>query len=270
MGQEGSHFPEFSPTEEVYIYCVQLPFVCRSFSPSLPATFTAVTTASVDFPRLYQQLPQQFPHYSVVKVGMSKEPAQRLCTIMKAFKEFGVHDTQFHCLCENDSPEYTIEKGKREEKVVFIRKCRNLGNAENKIRQIIGHSIGQDIRFQDQFTQALYEDKQEYVKQVGKTEWVLIKTNLLEWIQSDFRHNWNMAAIQRDPTLSVHCPTGEQFCAQIFSLCFMHEQNQQHSLPQDTVAYEVEIRFPPTNFTFSVSIQNPLRCIPSEEDEEAY
>ena len=92
MGQGGSrsYLSEFSLTgENLYIYCVKLPFTCDSFHQSLPAPFDQLL---------------QVPQYSMVKVGISKEPAQRLCTIMNAFKEFGAQDTQFHYLRENDSP----------------------------------------------------------------------------------------------------------------------------------------------------------------------
>ena len=265
-GQEGSHFSEFSLTgEDLYIYCVLLPFTCNS-RPNLPV---ALSGAAGNLVRVYQQLPQQIPHYSVVKVGVSKEPAQRLYSIMRAFEEFGAQDTQFHYLRENDSPLNTIEKGKREEKVIFITRCHDLGNAENKIRQTIGYDLRQNMEFQYRFTQTLDEDKQEYEKQVGKTEWVVIRTNLMKCIQEHYRRNWSVSAMLSSRL--ADCPTGEEFRAEIFSLCFQYEQNQQQGLPQDTVPYEVRIQFPPTNFSFSVYLQNPPRhmhTIMPNEDEE--
>ena len=114
---------------------------------------------------------------------------------------------------------------------------------------MIGHNIGQNIQFRDQFTQSLSEEKREYEKQVGKTEWVLIKTNLMKWIQEGFRRNWDTLR----SGLADRSLTGGQFQEKIRSFCLRYKQNQQQGLPQVTVPCEVKIQFPPTNFTFSVS-----------------
>ena len=162
---------------------------------------------------------------------------------MRGFGKFGAQDTQLQHLSEDDFPDDTVENGKLEEKIVFIRKCCNLGSAEDEIRQ-----LGQN--FQDQFTGSLDEDKQSYVEQVGKTEWVLIKTDFMRWIQQGYRNrsmnSMNLFGVE-------FCPTGQEFSRQIRSLwvdhCHLNPGQQTHNVDS--------VKFPSTDFSFIESIQPP-------------
>ena len=82
------------------------------------------------------------PQYIIVKVGHSANPAHHICEIMGGFKYLGAADTEFQQLKNSDGPDTTIEKGKSEPKIVFIRKCyasneREIEAAEENIRKLI-------------------------------------------------------------------------------------------------------------------------------------
>ena len=183
--------------------------------------------------------------------------------IMRGLKGFGAseEETKFASLKEEDSLDDTFTKGKREDNIIFFKKCCSIGEAEKKIRQLIGVDLGESFR--RQFKEQLGRDKQGYVDEVGMTEWVLIRTSLMKSIQQEFRRNWPQSSMfadcRRQPKhiwCSINlCPTGEQFRRQIESVLRAYQMHV--NLAQE--AYKVTITFPPlTNFSYVVDIERPI------------
>ena len=162
-----------------YIYCFQLPdFECRSLPPGAP-------------------------QYTVVKVGHSIDPAVRICEIMGGFKNLGASDTEFQCFNSSVSPDEAIEFGKNEPKIIFIRKCRasyekEIEVAEEKIRSWVGCPCASD--FQQQFESQIDPAKLKYLDRVGKTEWIIMQTELMYHIQQqEYRRDWiNQSIYEND------------------------------------------------------------------------
>lgn len=227
------------------IYCVQLPFKCQSVNP--------VTQRAL--PELQRLL--LFPEYCVVKVGISNEPARRLHDIMSGFQGLGDSGQWFTDglkTSNHDCAGNTFYKGKSEDKIVFIQKCRDLRDAEDQIRQRIGKKL--DSTFQEQFRQSVDPDKRSYTDRVGITEWVLMRTDLMKYIQQDYRSTWTTAACPEDPILQMtHIqshrsldPTGCEFTSEIFVRCYQHELNCGLALHGGMV----KIKFLPTRFEFTL------------------
>ena len=202
-------------------------------------------------------VPTSLPQYTMVKVGISTNPANRLRNIMGSFEEFGATDgTQFNFISENDSPDATVEKGKREENVIFIQKCCSLRNAEGDIRQLLGQNrLGQ--RFRDQFKESLSDVQESYIKQVGMTEWILIPTALMSSIQQEFRRNWtgpgsfiSNSQYRRSIYAFIGCKSGQQFYNNLESF------QGDYQLTAPMMAHKVRIEFLPKSFTFSIPIGN--------------
>ena len=132
--------PGFS-TDVSHIYCVKLPgFECQTVdrpapneenifgSLHSPEQRAALQSLTRDFlgTSLWQRV-QQARAYTVVKVGISANPADRLYEIMRGIEGFGAQGTHFSVIRENDSPADTVEKGKLEENIVFIKQCHRKG-----------------------------------------------------------------------------------------------------------------------------------------------
>ena len=216
-------------------------FAPQPFSYALPSLIPSLTRRGL------RELP--LPQYTVVKVGISSFPAHRLYGIMRGFREFGAQDTQFQHFSENDSPDDTVKNGKCEEKIVFICKCHDPGSAENEIRQLIGQQLGQS--FQDQFTNSLDEDRRSYMEQVGKTEWILIKTDLMKWIQQGYRKG-----IIPKKLFGIE-PTGQQLHEQMRTTRVDYHLSVKLKQPwwQSVLAqktYNIEVKFSPTEFSSTI------------------
>lgn len=145
-----------------YIYCFQLPdFECRSLPPGAP-------------------------QYTIVKVGHSIDPADRICEIMGGFKNLGASDTEFQRFNSSVSPDEAIKFGKNEPKIIFIRKCcvsneTEIEVIEEKIRKFIGYPCASD--FQQLFKSQINPAQRNYLDRVGKTEWVIMPTDFMYHIQ---------------------------------------------------------------------------------------
>ena len=259
-----SFSPQQAHKEEIYIYCMILPGfechtkACQTLWPSTPVVvhpsqggipFIQRRYMYVDLDQLLLQ--RSLPQYTIVKVGISVNPADRLTDIMRSFEEFGAHNAHFQNLDEND----TVDKCKQEASIIFLKKCydvkRNVEDAEVKIRKLLGRELGPD--FQDQFTSSLDYSKHQHVSKVGKTEWILIETGRMKRIQEHFRHNGIACIIE----LSVmgKSPTGGDVYKQLGRIVNSHNLGQQRfRLPQ--VDHNVEIKFTPTGFTFPIG---PIR-----------
>ena len=178
-----------------YIYCFQLPdFECRSLSPAAP-------------------------HYTVVKVGHSINPADRICEIMEGFKNLGASDTEFQHFNSTISPDAAIESGKKEPKIIFIKKCcasneKEIEVAEEKIRSLVGCPCASN--FQQRFESQIDPAKLKYLDRVGKTEWIIMQTGLMYHIQQqEYHRDWiNQSIYQLTGNIRLR-PTGEQFCLQL-------------------------------------------------------
>ena len=262
-----------------YIYCIKLPsFQCYTtqksnpqqqarFPPPFPQQQVAMMNSLFchDPGGLQELLDARL--YTMVKVGISTNPARRLCEIMRGFEEFGAHDTEFSAIRESDSPDDTVGKGKLEDKVVFIKKCRNIGDAESQIRHLIGQQLGK--AFQDQFTANLGDEKRSALNQVGMTEWVLINTDLMKAIQQQYRRNWPSMLVANHQhgfgvlfglcrpgiLFGLQIQTGQDFYKQLY---FFRLRFYQRS---GRIAYitirrhtDVTIKFPPADsFTYTLN-----------------
>ena len=85
--------------QEVYIYCIRLPFQCSSQGPSYLNS-------------ILEGQPPPPPESVVAKVGITKNPAERLCNIYTAFQEFGEPQPLLATLSPSDDPQTAIEKAK--------------------------------------------------------------------------------------------------------------------------------------------------------------
>ena len=282
--------PNGGDDDEVkFIYCIKLPgFECHTSRSTTPEVqhrqdarrlqsgfeylapmfgqgiFSQTTSALLDaYPLRWRPrvtplpLPTSLPQYTMVKVGISTDPANRLRNIMGSFEEFGATDgTQFNFISESDSPDAAVEKGKREENVIFIQKCCSLRNAEGDIRQLLGQNrLGQ--RFRDQFKESLSDVQESYIKQVGMTEWILIPTALMSSIQQEFRRNWtgpgsfiSNSQYRRSIYVIIGCKSGRQFYNNLASF------RGDYRLTVPMMAYEVRIEFLPKKFSYSIRIGN--------------
>ena len=231
-----------------YIYCLKLPgFQCQIEANPVPHPDLYPPSIGVPKP----------PHYTMVKVGISTEPATRLYNIMRGFEGFGASHkgTQFQHIQEGDSPDDTLEKGKFEENIVFIKKCTQLGDAERNIRKLIGHPEFNNEAFQEKFKKSLSGDRQGYIDQVGMTEWVLVPTELTNLIQGDYRRNWCGRIPKpndlRMAALLENC-TAQRFYGRLFQRVSAY-----HNPPftrKSLVPFNVSITFT-TGFRFPITIR---------------
>ena len=247
-----------------YLYCVKLPgFECQrestSKTSSYPHTFSQqrLETSARRLRATLRSIRER-SYYSMVKVGISTEPAERLYSIMRGLERFGANWSHFKEIGEIESPDDTVKNGRSEVNIIFIKKCCDIGSAESDIRKLIGDDCGQ--AFRDQFKRTLDDDKQSYVDKVGMTEWVLMRNDLMEAIQNQYRQNWCSISFQQshDDHLcrsgqkctasltpsSCHTVTGNEFFGQMRSFHF-------RVLTQRvTPTSYVKIKFPPTEFAY--------------------
>ena len=146
-----------------FIYCIRLPFQCTSVGcPSM-----------------------------VAKVGITENPAERFYDIFYAFEAFGEPQPLLKRLSEIDNP---IEWAKSIDDIIFIHEVRNPGTSEKDIRtQLIQTSVMNFYQpilkndFLDSFTARVPKEKEDYLKSVGKTEWIILDRSLAMNLQDKFR-----------------------------------------------------------------------------------
>ena len=213
-----------------FIYCIKLPgFVCHTGGAA-------------------------FPQYTMIKVGISKNPAQRLYEIMRSFQEFGVSaaETQLEFIREGDSHDTTAEKSKSGKYIIFTQKCHSVKGEidyESQIRLLLSGDQKLDESFRDQFKGSLDGDRpRSYVDQVGITEWVLAPTALIEQIQQKFRQGWNLK-----PQL-FGCPSGHDFYQELVLQKATSKRQNPAQVNQFLAAHYVRIKFLPSGFNYDQRI----------------
>ena len=189
------------------------------------------------------------PLYTMIKVGISKNPAKRLHEIMRGLEGFGVpaEETQFKFISEGDPPDvYTAEKCMKEDNVIFIEQCHSVQehqvDYEIQIRSLIAGNQGLDERFREEFENRLRDDKARgYMKDVGITEWVLAPTALIEHIKC-FRPKQN-------PQL-FGCRSAYKLFEQVSIQKSAAQSRNPILLDRFLNAHNVTIRFLPTGFAY--------------------
>ena len=194
--------------QEEYIYCIWLPFQCTSQGPSY-------------WDSVVRRLPPPPPESFVAKVGITKNPAKRLCDIYTAFQEFGEPRVQplLSTLSPSDDPQTAVMKAKSIDDVIFIEKVHNPGNAEKDIRtNIIVKTtvihLGQPElteEFRELFRAKVPQVKKYYLETVGITEWIIISNQLAKNLQKRFREGgiWQQHQI----------PSGEELASTLSAFC---------------------------------------------------
>ena len=115
--------------------------------------------------------------------------------------------------------------------------------------------------FQQQFESRIDKAKEKYLKDVGKTEWVIMSTNLLRHIQQqEFCHDWTSQSMYETEKqlfgLPDIPPTGEQFYRQI-SGAIQDYGSAPRQRDKPKVEHQVIIDFRPTIFQFIFTIKPP-------------
>ena len=90
------------------------------------------------------------------------------------------------------------------------------------------------------------------MEQVGKTEWILIKTDLMKWIQQGYRKG----IIPKKFFGIELCPTGQELREQMHTLWANYHLSSKMSQPlwQNIRRYDnVEVKFSPTDFISTIS-----------------
>ena len=247
---------------KTFIYCIKLPgFECHTTLNQPTHQSQGVHFLQPDFQYMPQQpvaLKPSLFEYTMIKVGVSKNPARRLHEIMRSIEGFGVAaaETQFKFIRESDPSSVTVEKGKSEDNVIFIQQCHsvkrpNKMDCESAIRQRIGR---QELskRFRDEFKKSIFDrlegDGESYVEQVGMTEWVLASTTLIGQIQQNMRRKiWKLSL--------PGCPSGEEFLQDL-----IRQKSQSQTQDKEQVFYgfktphKVKIKLPPTSFAYDQDI----------------
>ena len=192
--------------QEEYIYCIWLPFQCTSQGPSY------------QLDSVLWGLPPPSPESVVAKVGITKNPAERLCDIYTAFQEFGEPQPLLSILSRSDDPQTAIMKAKSIDNIVFIEKVRNPGNAEKDIRTNIVKTTVIDLGqpqltedFRELFKAKVPQAKKCYLENVGITEWIIISTPLAKNLQKRFREGaiWQQRRV----------PSGEELTSTLGAFC---------------------------------------------------
>ena len=204
------------PEQPSYIYCILLPFRC--------STITAEATMLLSTGRQLLNSASLPPSESVVaKVGITANPAERLCDIFNTFEQFGEPQPLLRHLSRSDDPQTTIAKAKSMDEVIFIEKVHTPGNAEHDIRDAL--QAGQPKlpqKFFTSFADCLPKEKMGYLDVVGMTEWIMMKQELaIRFLQQKFRKS----GIFELGLLTLKVPAGDHlfrevnhFCSQYFKI----------------------------------------------------
>ena len=257
---------------KTFIYCIKLPgFECHTTlnQPTHQSQGGHFLQPDLDpddhDDRDFQYMPQQpvaprpsLPQYTMIKVGISTNPARRLHEIMRSIEGFGVPAAEthwFNVIRESDPPDATAEKGKSEDNVIFIQKCHSVKghiDYELEIRRLISDNQELDKSFQEKFEESLDGDRpRSYVAQVGITEWVLAPMALIGKIRQYFR-KWNW----KDRTLMGY-PGGDELY-DLYKAKGLSPESSTVSQSWDPaqvnrffVAHNVKIEFLPTRFSYA-------------------
>ena len=154
-----------------YIYCILLPF---QFTPGV----------------LIRGL---WPSV-VAKVGITTNPAERFYNIFHAFEEFGEPQSLLERLSRISESDNPIEWAKSINDIVFIEEVQYPGTAEEDIRtELVRTSVWQfkqpELKkdFLDSFTAKVPEEKRDYLRAIGMTEWIILHRSLARNLQEKFR-----------------------------------------------------------------------------------
>lgn len=125
-------------------------------------------------------------------MGITENPAGRFYDIFHAFEEFG----QPRPLLKNlpESGVNPVEWAKSIDDVIFIHEVRDPGTAEENIRtQLVRTSVAEfyqpelESDFLDSFAAKVPKEKKDYLKSIGKTEWIILDHSLAMHLQGKFR-----------------------------------------------------------------------------------
>ena len=256
---------------KTFIYCIKLPgFKCHTTfnQPTHQSQGGHFLQPDLDpddhDDRDFQYMPQQpvalrlsysLPEYTMIKVGISTNPARRLHEIMRSIEGFGVAaaETQFKFIRESDSPDDNVENGKKEDNVIFIQKCHSVRKGEFDyelaIRRLISSNQELDKSFQENFAESLDGDRpRSYVAQVGMTEWVLAPMAFIGHIQQCFR-KWNW----KNRTLMGYM-SGDEFYKGLSSEKSIYQSQDPAQVNRFFIPHKVKIEFIPTRFAYDQDI----------------
>ena len=209
----------------------------------------------VNLAKLFQ--PQQ-TLYEVVKIGKTKNPAQRFHDILGPFQN--LPEVQVPLLQEinsTDDPQTVLRKVKSTtcNPVIFLVKVRDIGTAEGDIREAYGVPLGQE--FIDKFLASVSNEQQKknFKDDSGMTEWVVMDAKFAAHLQTTFH-------LQHCPFVNTlwpcgKTPSGEQVRRQLFSQHQTYFSSRRRSV---SFPPEFDISFPPTNFSCTLYTLKPSRC----------
>ena len=192
--------------------------------------------------------PQWTPH-EVVKIGKSENLARRFHEILGAFQN--LPEVQVPLLQEinsTDDLQTVLRKAKLLESVIFLVKVKDIGTAENDIRNILGRSLGQG--FINHFLECLNDEEQKkpFEDNSGMTEWVLMDAELATHLQCKFRFNELYRSYLH---LLPQTPKGSDVHRQLraHGINYYIRRNRSANLPP-----RFHISFRPTNFSYTLQI----------------
>ena len=268
-----------------YIYCVKLPhFGCKPQStstqdqrssqavrqaqryapyPSYPHRVSSTnvglgqtaagyigTSGYTALAKLFQP-PQTL--YEVVKIGKTKDPAERFHDILGPFQNLPeVLVPLLQEISSTDDPQTVLRKVKLCDPVIFLIKVRNIGRAEKDIRKAFGIPLGQG--FIEQFLESISEEEQKkrFKKDSGMTEWVVMDAKLAVRLQTTFRTHLH-PFVKFDILCPYHTPSGDEVYQQLFAEGSRY-YSQRIRIGSTSLPPGFHISFPPTNFSYTLQI----------------
>ena len=261
---DSSHLSDQTTVTE-YIYCIKLPhFECKPQSTSTHSS-QAVRQARRYAPyplnfmgnaaltQLAKLLQPQQTLYEVVKIGKTKDPAERFHDILGPFQN--LPEVQVPLLQEissTDDPQTVLRKVKLCDPVIFLIKVRNIGTAEKDIRKAFGIPLGQG--FIEQFLESISkeEQKKRFKKDSGMTEWVVMDAKLAVHLQTTFRTHLR-PFVKFNILCPYHTPSGDEIYRQLFAEGSRY-YSQRIRIRSTSLPPGFHISFPPTNFSYTLQI----------------
>ena len=185
-------------SDSSYIYCILLPFqyTCNS--------------KTVMFPKWSDPEPPKSKSV-VAKVGITKNPSERLYDIYNAFEQFGEPQPLLRQLARSDDPQTAIAKAKLMDEIIFIEEVHTPENAEHDIRDALQAGqpkLPQELFFTS-FAAYVPKEKMGYLDVVGKTEWIMMKNKLADKLKEQFR-SVGTVCIRNIGLLGYVVPDGKQ------------------------------------------------------------
>ena len=199
-----------STGEQMYVYCIVLPFTCTAVRTDLEDTLTVSAGRRRPVPR--QPPPESF----VVRVGITNDPAELLCGVFGVFRELGETKPLLGWLSRNDDPETAVAKAKSINNVIFIEKVQNPGNVDQDIRATL-HMCDPSLMksFTDSFAASIPEEKKSCLDVLNIPEWIVMNIELAFMLREKFRDD----GIFRPGLLQKSPPSGVQLTRVMNDIC---------------------------------------------------